>query len=247
MTAYQTALLHISRWAYKRGDHKGDAPADPSTRRKNHFRMMALTGRCVVRFHNANIITAYENGDIEFDARGWVDSPTTRSAFADAIYGLKIRNISRPYGMTHRSAKHTIVKAAGKTYVYYDGMKFSQEGVLLTPPRPFRETRIDKEETAELARDLEASGFKAMYKVIYATCEPSSALMHLNGQQIQDRLTSADRACDWPDIVGYYKYARAWGYKPVEENGTAASCWSAIMADLKKSMYNTRDTNITAI
>jgi hypothetical protein len=246
MTAYQTAILHISRHAYQRGAHKGDAPADPNRRSKNHFRMMALTGRCVVRFHNANIITAYENGDIEFDARGWVDSPTTRGAFDDAIYGLKIHNVSRPYGMTHRSAKHTVVKAAGKTYVYYDGMKFSQEGTLLTAPRPFRETRIDKEETAELARELEASGFKAMYKVIYATCGKPDAPVYLT-KYLRDRLTSADRACDWPDIVGDYKYARAWGYKPAEEKGTAASCWSAIMADLKRSMYNTRDTDITVI
>ena len=246
MTAYQTAILHISRWAYKRGDHKGDAPADPSSRKKNHFRMMALTGRCAVRFHNANIITAYENGDIEFDARGWVDSPTTRRAFDDGLHALKIHNVSRPYGMTHRSARHTVVKAAGKTYVYYDGMKFSQEGTLLTAPKPFRETRIDKEETAALARDLEASGFKAMYKVIYATCEPSTAYVGSN-HVLREKLTDADRACDWPDIVANYKYVRAWGYKPAEEKGTAASCWSAIMADLKRSMYNTRDTNITVI
>jgi hypothetical protein len=85
-----------------------------------------------------------------------------------------------------------------------------------------------------------------MYKVIYATCSPTESF-YLHKAQLRDKLTSADRACDWPDIVGYYKYARAWGYKPAEEKGTAASCWSAIMADLKKSMYNTRDTNITVI
>jgi hypothetical protein len=245
MTAYQTAILHISRHAYKRGANKGDAPADCGNRKKNHFRMMALrpAGGCVVRFHNANIITAYENGDIEFDARGWVDSPTTRAAFCDGLSALKIHNISNPYGMAHRSTRHTVVKAAGKTYVYYDGMRFSQEGTLLTPPRPFRETRIDKEETAELARELEASGFKAMYKVIYATCEPvTNRTMYLSASQMRDKLTDADRACDWPEIVASYKYKRG----PVER-GTASSCWSAIMAELKKSMYNTRDTNVTVI
>jgi hypothetical protein len=247
MTAYQTALLHISRYAYQRGQYKGEAPADPSSRRKNHFRMMALTGRCVVRFHNANIITAYENGDIEFDARGWVDSPTTRAAFCDGLSALKIHNISNPYGMAHRSTRHTVVKAAGKTYVYYDGMKFNQEGTLLTAPKPFRETRIDKEETAELARELEASGFKAMYKVIYATCEPvTNRTMYLGANQMRDKLTDADRACDWPEIVASYKYLPMYRGGPVER-GTAASCWSAIMAELKRGMYNTRDTNITVI
>jgi hypothetical protein len=247
MTAYQTAILHISRWAYKRGINRGDAPADPSSRKKSHFRMIALTGRCVVRFHNANIITAYEDGGIELDARGWVDSPTTRKAFAEGLSALKIRNISRPYGMTHCSTKHTVVKAEGKTYVYYDGMRFSDVGELMTVPRPFRETRIDKEETAELARELEASGFKAMYKIIYATCQPQQ--VSKSGSYFRDYLTCSDRACDWPDIVSYYKYTPTWRRYSGDaaEHGTAASCWSAIMAVMKRSMYNTRDTDITVI
>lgn len=246
MTAYQTAILHISRWAYKRGINRGDAPADPSSRKKSHFRMIALTGRCVVRFHNANLITAYEDGGIELDARGWVGSPTTRKAFSEGLSALKIHNISYPYGMTHRSTKHTVVKANGKTYVYYDGMRFSEAGELMTVPRPFRETRIDKEETAELAAELKASGFTAMYKVIYATCGQSAAYVGSNSV-LRDRLTADYRACDWPDIVANYKYTRVWGLRAAEEKGTAASCWSAIMADLKRSMYNTRDTDITVI
>ena len=248
MTAYQTALAHIEKWAYNRGAYKGEAPADPSSRKKNHFRMIALTGRCVVRFHNADIITAYENGNIEFDARGWENAPTTRRAFAEGLSALRIHRITGPLGMTHRSAKHTVVRAAGKTYVYYDGMKFDQEGNLLTTPRVFRETRIDKEASAELAAELKASGFKAMYKVIYATCGQSNPVIR-GDSAMYGKLTDADRACDWPEVVASYKYVATWRrYNgDAEEAGTAASCWSALMADLKRSMYNTRDTDITVI
>lgn len=258
MTAYSTALLHISRYAYQRGAHKGDAPADSSSRRKTHFRMLALTGRCVVRFHNTNIITAYENGDVEFDARGWVDSPTTRRAFDDGLHALKIRNVSRPYGMAHRSAQHTVVKAAGGVYVYYDGMRFDQDGELLTAPRLFQEYRIDRMETADLAQELKDSGFKAMFPVIYATCKVEGELiLHLTPQDMRDKLGDADRACDWPEIVAKYKYEKNYRYRmgasgvsgvyEITERGTASTCWSAIMADLKRCMYSTNDTDITVL
>jgi hypothetical protein len=246
MTAYQTAILHIERHAYKRGAHKGDAPADTDRRSKNHFRVIALTGRCVVRFHNANIITAYENGDIEFDARGWVDSNTTRAAFATALSALNMGHmIGQPHSHTYRSARHTVVRAGGKTYVYYDGMRFNGAGELVTEPRPFQETRIDKEETAELARGLKESGFKDMFKMIYATCTPdtSPSFGFLHPQNLRDKLTDNDRSVDWHDIVAAFKYERQYrGHFEYHEKGTASSCWSALMKIMKQSMYNTRDT-----
>lgn len=254
MTAYSTALLHISRHAYKRGEYKGEAPADCGNRRRNHFRMIAAPGRVWVRFHNANIITAYENGDIEFDARGWVDSPTTRAAFGDAIGSLKVCNISHPFSMRHRSARHTVVRAGGKAYVYYDGMRFNQMGELLTEARPFQEYRIDKEEAAELAAELKESGFTDMFKMIYATCQPDADTnyLHYSAQQLRDRLTANDRACDWPGIVAAYKYASNYrrsiqGQNTYYEKGNASKCRSAIMADLKRSMYYTKNTDVTVL
>ena len=257
MTAYSTALLHISRYAYQRGAHKGDAPADASQRRKSHFRMIAVSGgRVWVRFHNANIITAYENGDIEFDARGWVDSPTTRAAFAEGLSSLKVYNVSRPYGQTHRSAQHTVVKAKGGVYVYYDSMKFDQEGNLLTVPRQFQEYRIDRMETADLARELVDSGFKAMFPVIYATCKVDETSNFFGtAQQLRDKLGDADRACDWPEIVSKYKYEKNYRYRmgaaggmyEFTEKGTAKTCWAAIMASVKQHMYSTNDTDVTVL
>jgi hypothetical protein len=254
MTAYQTALLHISRHAYKRGAHKGEAPADFDNRKKNHFRMIAAEGKVFVRFHNANIITAYENGDIEFDARGWVDSSTTRAAFSVGLNSLKVYNLSRPYSMEHRSSAHTVVTAEGKTYVYYDGMKFNAAGDLLTVPCRFREYRIDRMETADLTRGLKDSGFKAMFPVIYATCKGDAGLVYYHTQQLRDTLTSADRACDWPDIVAKHKYSKSFSYRmggastyETVEKGDAKSCWTSIMHMLKKDMYSTNDTDVTVL
>ena len=39
MNMYTKLSMHLSRHQYKRGQYKGDAPADPSRRGKNHFRV----------------------------------------------------------------------------------------------------------------------------------------------------------------------------------------------------------------
>lgn len=251
MTAYSTALLHISRHIYKRGVHTGDAPADAGNRGKSHFRMMNLDNRCAVRFHAANIITAYPNGDIVLNANGWVNSPTTRKAFDGGLATLKLWGIiSAPFGKMFRSYSQTAVTANGKTYVYYDGMRFDQEGNLLSEVRAFHEKRIDREETAELAKELVESGFKGMFPVIYATCSPDVKL-YLTSDQIRNKLTDADRACDWSGVVAHYKWKREYNYdtrtQGWSENSNKTTCWGAIMSELKRSMYRINATDTFVI
>jgi hypothetical protein len=126
-------------------------------------------------------------------------------------------------------------------------MRFNQEGALLTEPRPFQETRIDKEESAELTRELKDSGFKDMYKMIYATCQPNTSgsvrMGWMSAQDVRDTLTDNDRSVDWHGIVAERKYEAQWrGQYEYHEKGTASSCWSALMKLMKQSMFNTRDT-----
>ena len=251
MTAYSTALLHISRNAYKRGAYKGDAPADTGQRGKSHFRIVDRGDHCAVRFHNTDIIRAYENGDIVLSSNGWVNSPTTRKAFAEGLAVLGMRyTVTEPHGLNYRSHNQTVVTAHPNTYVYYDGMRFNQEGHLLTLPRAFHEKRIDREETKELAKEIADSGFKAMYALIYATCSPDVRLC-LAPQNTRDKLTDADRACDWPGIVAHYKWSRSFDYQTRTsgwtENSNKTTCWGAIMADLKRSMYRINATDTFVI
>ena len=252
MTAYQVALGLIDKYSYKRGAHIGDAPADPGNRRKTQFRLRPPTAACAsacVRFHRTDILELGENGDITLNARGWADSSTTKQAFGDALGVLKVWNISRPYSEVFRGARHTVITAVGGTYVYYDGMRFSQEGVLRTAPARFSEYRIDREETAELAKELVDSGFKALFPVLFATCTPDrkNPMTHMGGQQLRDKLTSADRACDWSEIVAVYKYPRQGWWSNHTEAGSASACWSKLMSELKRSMYSTNVTDTTVI
>jgi hypothetical protein len=65
MTAHTKLKLHLERYAYKRGRNTGEAPADSSRRGKTHFRVIRGNGgQMIVRFHNADLLTAYEDGHI---------------------------------------------------------------------------------------------------------------------------------------------------------------------------------------
>ena len=254
MNAYNKIIAHIAKYAYKRGAHIGDAPADCGDRGKSHFRMVNIGNNvCTVRFYRTDIITAYADGDIELHSGGWSLSPTTRAAFSEALFTIGMRHlVSGPSSTTFRSTSHNVVNTIGKTYVYYDGMRFNQMGELLTPPQAFEETRIDKVETGRLAVDLKVSGFKDMYKIIYATCQPPTDHgLYFGKTELRDKLTDPDRACDWPDIVSSFKYSKEYDYSlraaRWDENSTAGKTWSAIMTDLKRSMYTTKPTDVLFI
>jgi hypothetical protein len=69
--------------------------------------------------------------------------------------------------------------------------------------------------------------------------------------ELRDKLTDPDRACDWPDIVSSFKYSNLYDYSlgaaRWDENSTAGKTWSAIMTELKRSMYRTKPTDVLFI
>jgi hypothetical protein len=88
--AYGNLSLHHSRHEYKRGQYKGDAPADGSNRGKSHFRVIKPNAAYPadpykVRFHATNILLAYADGRVTFNTNGFHDRPTTREAVMIAL------------------------------------------------------------------------------------------------------------------------------------------------------------------
>jgi hypothetical protein len=150
--AYGNLSLHHSRYEYKRGDRKGDAPADHTRRAKNHFRVIKPDdvypyGPYQVRFWSTNIMLAYADGRVVFNTNGFHDRPTTREA---VMITLGLAGFS---GYMHSKRIGTLSQTAltlnGKTYAYYDGMEFDASGTLLTRHEPFKRERVDRALTKE--------------------------------------------------------------------------------------------------
>ncbi len=204
MNAHTKLTMHLSRWMYKRGRFKGDAPADCSRRTKSHFRVLKGNGgQMIVRFHNADILSAYEDGRIVLNTNGWHASPTTRKATNDAMtsfFGWGYLCSVRKGGYSQ-----TGIRMAGKTYRYYDGMEFSAEGKPLTPLKVFTAKRTDREETAEFRADIKESGFVGMFPVLYQAAEvPERSWLSTLARKI---MTSDCHANEWPELVALAKYS----------------------------------------
>lgn len=244
MNTYSKLLMHLERHVYKRGQYKGDAPADRHKRGKSFFRVVKMGTYMTVRMHGTDILTAYPDGRIVIDTAGWYDSSTTRLRLNEAlgfvgfgqIYMRKVMGLSQP-----------VFRAGNNSYRYYDGMEFDDSARLLTKAEPFEMRRIDKAETKEFMDAVKASGFKDMFPLLYANTTPGPVAVH----RMQDMITDSDQAHRWPDIISAYKFERVYNYKMGQhatlERGTAKTCWNAIMKECKKGMYVTLKSDITTI
>jgi hypothetical protein len=162
MNMYTKLSMHLSRHQYKRGQYKGDAPADPSRRGRNHFRVTRTDGsRMGVIFHRTQIITAHEDGRVAVSLSGYESSQTTRAACW--LAGVNIFSEWRN-GFRNTMAQ---IKTSGKAYVYYDHMVFNEDGTLETEPMPMEAYRADKVDRAEFRKD--AAEFRALLPVLFAT------------------------------------------------------------------------------
>jgi len=247
MTPYEILKDRLAKHVYKRGRYKGDAPMDK--RGKTNFRIVEGPDLMYVRMYNTNILTAYPDGEFEINLDGYESSSTTRANINHAL-GVCRQNI----GISNRNImgiSQCTVYANGARYAYYDGIRFNQEGALVSTPKPFVARRIDREESKGFMDNLKASGFKDVYPLIYATCQEPDAIPSM--VHWDDYLQDADYAHRWPEIVEYFKYARRWdwnamphGYRMVEVDN-AKGCWARMMAKAKANMYNTIATEVTKL
>jgi len=244
MTAHTKLKLHLERHAYKRGRNKSEAPADSSRRGKTHFRVIQGNGgQMIVRMHNADLITAYEDGRIKLDTRGWHTSPTTRSCMGEAL--TNFFGWGYLHSVRFRGHSQTGIRMNGKTYRYYDGIEFSAEGALLSKAQTFTAKLTDREETAEFRADIRASGFVDMFPILYsAATVPDRHWV----PRVKDAITSEYGAGEWPNIVAIIKYPTYWARnsaKPQYENHKAAL--RALIASHTKHMTKFVDTDVTVL
>ena len=232
MTPYFKLKAHLERHMYKRGQFKGDAPADSSRRSKNHFRVVRGNGgQMCVRMYNTDIITVTEDNHITITMNGWHTS-TTKQNTNEALHhfiGWGGVGSVRLGGYSQLA-----FMAKGKVYRYYDGMEFDGEGTLLSFAKRFTKQRTDRESTAEFRKDIAESGFKDVFPVLFAAAEPER-VWHINN--ILKTVTREWESNKWPEIAAHYKC--------YHDDHRAA--YRSIVATCTAGMKELYDTDMTVI
>lgn len=241
MTPYAKLSDILTTDRYIKGAHKGDAPMDK--RSKTHFRVMRKSNQdLAVRFWNTDIITvSAETGDLTLDCDGWGDRPTTREAMNISLGQLL------PYrvylGSRRFKGRNNLVLCTRQgQYLYYDGMVLSPEGNLISEPQPFKARMIDREATKEFAEQIEASGFKDMFRILWGSAD-------IEGRQyarrpVREMITDPTYADEWQHLIAYYAQGVSRGHYTKRD---ADATWQSIMREAKKFMYITVETEVTKI
>jgi hypothetical protein len=248
MTVYNKLKLHLERNMYKRGAYKGDAPADQYKRYKTHLRVIArpgteATNAMVVRMHNTDILTAYEDGSIMISTGGWWTS-TTRKNLNGVLGTFVGRRMyvsgRRVFGMS----QPTITRAGGPAWLFYDGITFRGDGELASTRMCFERKRADKDERAEFRNEVAKSGFKDAFPILYQSVQPDE---HRGWFR-----TSIDRvmrdefyANEWREVISLIKYPR---YKhrvySIPAHDDWRDAWKAINAAATKNMTEVVRTDV---
>jgi len=242
MSMYTKLSMHLTRHMYKRGKNKGDAPANHNQRGMNHFRVVKGNDDTMrIRMFSTDIITAYPNGDMKIDTRGYHTHNTTIIRLNEAFgffEGVRV-------GMGKRSVfsySQPVLRVGVKLYYFYDGITLNDQGEVITPLQAFEQKRVDKAATKELANDLAESGFADAFKLLYAVATPDDMEKDnygMFGVRLPDALSDNNRADTWKMIIARSKFERRYAYPQYEytEKSNAKACWATIMAACKKNMF----------
>lgn len=234
ITFYDRLKDHHAKAGYTRGQFEGDAPA--GKRGMTHFRIVKVSDTCMaVRMYSTNIITAHSDGRVVINCGGWAGSGTTNQRLSEAL-----REYSPTYGP--RYLKSVMFRGLSQrtfgVYKYYDGMEFDREWNLLSPPKPFRQRRINEEESRKFYRAIKESGFRGVFPVIHATLDRSQASGCIPiPRELRGIVQSPDRAEIWPEVVRAFAGTK-WSPRTREQ------AWTALMAHCKEPMYETTDSEV---
>lgn len=201
MTPYLKLKLHLERYMYKRGQFKGDAPADSSRRGKNHFRVMQQGSNMVVRMWNTDLITVTPDNAITITMNGWWTSTTKQNM--NMALGTFL-NWGHVTSVRLGGYSQLAFRAMGRTYRYYDGMTFDADGKPTCELKPFSKRRTDRDLTKEFREDIEASGFKAVWPVLFSSAEPKKH-WGLSAGRVAKLVTAEYHANEWADLAEHCK------------------------------------------
>lgn len=233
MTPYTKLKFHLERHAYKKGQFMGDAPADSDKRYKNHFRVVRGNGgQMCVRMYNTDLISVTEDNHVTINMNNWWTS-TTKANLNGAMWhflGWGGVGSVRAFSMSQPA-----FSAKGKTYRYYDGMEFDGEGNLLSQAKPFERCRTDRDETAEFRKDIQDSGFKDVWPVLFAAADPAGWKGY--GNSLKNVVTQECHADRWPDVAAVFKR----GYSDHKE------AYRAIVQQCTRDMTIIEATDVTVL
>jgi hypothetical protein len=227
MTLYTKLNLHLDKHEYKRGQFKGDAPADASRRGRCHSRVVRPSNAAfmAVRFHNTDIIRAYPDGTIVLDSNGWDASLTTRDAYAH--WGFYLR--SARHGSHTQTALCSGSWYTGPTVPFYDGLTLDADRHLASERKPFMARVADRDERREFRTDPDVVAFRQALPLLHAavTAMPPVERLHLrhynhiNGRRIADACYPHE---NWPALVAMHY------------QDTPAETWRAYYAEATRGM-----------
>jgi hypothetical protein len=232
MTPYTKLKFHLERHAYKKGLFMGDAPADQTKRGKNHFRVHKRGDNMCVRMYNTDLITVTPDNRVTISMGGWWTS-TTKANLNEAMThflgwgGVASRKL---FNMSQH-----VMRAKGKSYLFYDGMEFDAEGTLLSPARFFERKQTDRDQTAEFRKDMEDCGFKEVWPVLFGVAEPKrSVWFHASLRKI---VTEEHNANQWAELASRMK--------AYHDDHKAA--YQAIVRQCTREMTEVIKTNVTVL
>lgn len=249
MTPHFKLQTILAKDKYKRGEFKGDAPME--NRCKSHFRALALNnGDMAVRFYQTNIITVdKDTNNLTIHCNGYAeDSPTTREALNHSLRELLPMRATigsvRFKGITHH-----VISANNGVFRYYDGCVLSPEGDFISEPRKFHGKRVDKAATAQLKIDVQESGFKDMFRILWGSCTEDMTTGRVMGTDHANIINPA-HADKWAGLIAWYAYdfVLVRGASQYVKQPPSLT-WSRIMQAAKAGMvelYETEVTNLTA-
>ena len=246
MNMYTKLSMHLSRYMYKRGANKGDAPANRYRRGMTHFRVVKGNDDTYrVRMFGTDLITANPDGTVVIDTGGWYDRPTTILRLNEAFGFFEGGSLSM-YKQSILSQSQPVLRVNGKRYSYYDGITLNEQGEILTPLRAFEMKRIDKAESKEFADGIQTSGFKDAFKILYAVSTPEEMEIDnyaLFGVKVPEMLADSTQADKWKLLIARTKFERQYSWATngrtyeYTEKSDAKACWATIMQYCKKNMY----------
>jgi hypothetical protein len=243
-TTHTNLALHLERHKYKRGMYKNAAPLDKNRRYRNHVRVLRRNDNAmVVRMYSTDILTAYEDGRIVIDTRGWYSRPTTKARLNEAL-GFVPFNISIG-SWSIKSLTQTVLRVNRTLYKYFDEIELDGEGNILSDLHGFDARHTDKDEAELFRKDIEESGFKAVFPVLAANVEDNNNRGIWNPSTIVNAITQECHANDWAEIVARYAFVRNYPSEP--ERLTAKQTWARLMSDIRKEFMTTSVTDITSI
>jgi hypothetical protein len=243
-TTHTNLALHLERHKYKRGMYKNAAPLDGNRRQRNHVRVLRRNANAmVVRMYSTDILTAYEDGRIVIDTRGWYDRPTTKARLNEALRFVPFEISIGSWSI--KSLSQDTLRVNGTLYKYYDGIELDGEGEILNGVQRFEARHTDKEDIANFRKDIEESGFKAVFPVLAVNVSDDHPRGNWNAKSVIRHITRECHANDWAEIVARYAFVRNYPSEP--ERLTVKQTWARLMSDIRKEFMTTSITDITSI